>query len=166
MLHVVQREEFSKWWAEIEPSLLRIASHYTASSNAARDLVQDVAVLALRNASRFATADDLYRWTRPRVRWLMLDQLKKQQPLLLDEDVEQIAGQSTAVDQGLIIRDTMRSIAKLPAQQQAALRGMLEGRSTQEIAKDLQVTEATVRSLQRFARRKLIILLEEEGGAI
>jgi RNA polymerase sigma factor (sigma-70 family) len=161
MSDVTQWGDFVAWWVEVEANLLRVARRYNVSTETARDIVQDLAVLAIRNLDHFANELHFRHWVYSRLHWLMLDELRKQkhqfQPL---EDTKE---RSVPPDQErkLIMHEILGFISELPKQQQAALRGMLEGHSTKAIAKEIKVSEATVRSLQRYARKSLINLLTE-----
>lgn len=159
---MVQREEFARWWIETEPKLLKVAMHYSRSSDTAEEVVQDIAVLALGNLSRFATAGDFRRWAYVKIYWLVLDAYRGLKEQSLERTTEKAVPPTQ--EQELILQDIKRLIPKLPSRQQAVILGMLEGKSTETIARGLQVTEATVRSLRRFARNRLVTLLEREGG--
>ncbi len=157
---VAQRAEFTQWWIETEPSLFRLAQRYMASREAAQDLLQDVAILAIRELQRFADREEFRRWAHAKLRWFALDQLRSRRYQSLDWAPEQSTRPTQ--DQGLIVEHIFNLITNLPPRQRAVLRGMIEGRSTPEIARELQIAEPTVRSLQRFARRRLAALLRQE----
>ena len=142
----------------MEPRLLRAVQRYTGHSTA-QDLVQDVAVLALQNVARFATFDDFRRWAYTKLHWLVIDAAQAR-PQLLGQVSEKAIPPSQ--EQSVFLKHVLRLIAELPPQQQAVMRGLLEGDSYEEIAAQLRIAPATVRSLQRFARHKLITLLGEE----
>jgi RNA polymerase sigma-70 factor (ECF subfamily) len=160
---VGQFEELTKWWQKVEPSLMQLAFHYTNSSESAKELVQDVAVLTLRNLSRLPTEEEFHKWAHIRLHWLGLDRLrvgKGQSQTSLDDT----RGISTAPTQEreVLLNEVWRCIHRLPKRQRIVLSGMLEDRPNKEMANELQVTEATVRSLQRHARKSLIEMLIKE----
>ena len=158
----IQNLELGGWWTEVEPRLLQAARRYRPY-DVARDLVQDVAVLAVTNQDRFTQAEDFFRWARARLHWLLLDRFdaERRRPTVSAEKAPEPAVASTQ-EQDLMAREIRSLIEELPGRQQAVLRGIIEGRSTSEIAAELQVTEATVRSLRRFGCRALAILLGAE----
>lgn len=147
------------WWADTESGLLR-AARRRLSAEGAEDAVQDVAVLAVRHADRFSNLEDFRRWAHARLHWLILDRLFGKAPVRsLEQHREPVV--ASAQDQALIAQDLMRLITALPPRQYAIVRGMLEGRETKDLAREMGVTEATIRSLQRFARQRLAALLAE-----
>jgi RNA polymerase sigma factor (sigma-70 family) len=159
-------KDISQWWIEAEKSLFLAAQNYVDSSTA-QELVQDIAVLALENCpNSVRTAQQFKRWAYARLYWFALDELRLQKRRPQEQLEAVTAAQSIppSQEQELVIQDIWKSIAKLPRRQQAVLTGMMQGRSNEVLAKQLQISEATVRSLQRFARKRLILLLHEVQG--
>jgi RNA polymerase sigma-70 factor (ECF subfamily) len=160
---VTKWDEFAHWWVATEPGLLRAARKYNLSPEGAKDIVQDVAVLAIRNCDRFTSMYDFQHWAFARLHWLLLDEfrsLRRRPRELIAATAERSV--PPAQEQDLLILDIWRLIEQLPERQQAALIGMIEGRSPAYIARELNVKEATIRSLQRHARKKLVSLLAEQ----
>lgn len=154
-------EGFIEWWTKLEPSLLRVARWHLRSDEGAQDVVQDVAVLALRNADRFADAGEFQKWAYARLHWLVLGRRRafgatKQGKMKALDEVSEPWALPTQLNT-TIIGDL---ISKLPVRQRAVLERTLEGASDREIAETLNVDEATVRSLRRFARKRMSMLLQ------
>ena len=161
---VAEHKEFARWWVKAEPVLFRLASYYVRSPDAARELVQDIAVLALRNLTRFTSDKEFYSWANARLHWLALDELRIRKSRHPGPGRPTPQFTEPRQEQDLLIRELLGFIEKLPSRQREALLGMLEGKPNETIARNLEISEATVRSLQRFARKRLITLLGEKGG--
>jgi RNA polymerase sigma factor (sigma-70 family) len=170
---VIQRDELIRWWASIEPGLVRFARSYGRDLERSRDAVQDLAVLVLKQYSKaldeprenyvqFSGEEEFRRWVYARLHWIMLDRLRSTKPLL--EPLELVPESSVPPDQEqvLIVGDILKLIGDFPRNQKIALCRLIEGRSKKEIAQELHVEEATVRSLQRHARIRLANLLAEQ----
>lgn len=160
-------EEFARWWVTLEPGFIRTARRYGLSNEEASDVVQDVAVLAIRNQGQFDNVQDFRNWAFARLHWLLLDEIRHRR----NRPTESLAGSvepsiPPAQEHDFIVNELRRLIDQLPKQQRAALVGMLDGRSPAAIAQELNVKEATVRSLQRFGRQKLVSLLTEKEATL
>jgi RNA polymerase sigma-70 factor (ECF subfamily) len=158
--HVQTTEHLLLWWTELEPSLKRLAQRYAVDSESGSDLVQDLAVLVLQKGIRFDNRDAFAGWARARLRWLALDRLRLRTRLDGSAPPEQPV--APMQEQRLIATDIWQSLSRLPQRQQTALRLTLRGLSNSEIAEEMGITEATVRSLLRFARQALAAVLSEE----
>jgi RNA polymerase sigma factor (sigma-70 family) len=170
---VIQRDELIRWWANIEPTLVRFARSYGLNLESSRDAVQDLAVLVLKQYSKavrdrgkdysqFADEKEFKRWAYARLHWIMLDQFKSTKLIL--EPIEHIPEKSVppGQEEALIVGDIVNLIDELPSNQRIALLGSLKGQTNEDIAQQLQVKEATVRSLQRYARIRLAALLARQ----
>lgn len=158
-----QWNEFVNWWVIIEPELLRTARRYNISAEAARDVVQDVAVLSIRDYARFTNQHDFRQWVHARLHWLLLDEVRENRAKAVE--TSEIALEHSippTQEKDLIISEIQRLVDQLPKRQRAAMIGMLEGRSPTTIAREMNVEVATVRSLQRFAKKRLVQLLTEQ----
>jgi RNA polymerase sigma factor (sigma-70 family) len=125
--------------------------------NRAADVVQDVAVLALRNFDRFGSIDDFARWCIVRGKWLALDELARgrRRPQVPIEAVEA----SLPADEETNIRDVLPLIERLADRQRQVVVYKLMGYRTGEIARAMRIEESAVRSHWRFA---LLALSSEE----
>lgn len=150
--------DVARWWRAAEPGLLRLASRYTGSIDSARDLVQDVAVLAIQREGRFGSEEDFQRWARARIRWFALDYLRLQRRY--SSGVPDTATPAN-VDDRLAAEEILIAVNALPNRQRDVVRRMIAGEEIRAIAKALGIAEATVRSVQRFARQSLRRILEE-----
>ena len=61
------------------------------------------------------------------------------------------------------LREIYDAIELLPPQQRRVMQGILEDKSEFRLAEELNVSEATVRSLRRFGRIRLAAILEKGG---
>jgi RNA polymerase sigma factor (sigma-70 family) len=155
------RSEFAKWWAEAEPDLLRMALGFGLGDNA-RDIVQDVAVLALMQSERFSEFEEFKKWARARIHWLSLDELTRRRRLGTDlDDVIATVRVGPTQEQMTTAAELRKCVQKLPNRQREAMKRCLQGKSVTEIARELGIVAATVRSLLRFARRALFRQLSE-----
>ena len=144
------RQTFLKWWAEVEPELIKASRRYGTTPDDAADAVQDIALLALKNYQRFNEKSNFKKWALARLHWRTLDNLRRistYEPI----DPEEVAApveetQSDNVD------DLMQLLGQLPKRQKQVILMTIEGHSTTAIAQKMDITEATVRSLRRFAK--------------
>jgi RNA polymerase sigma factor (sigma-70 family) len=148
------------WWTELEPSLKRLAQRYAVDSESASDLVQDLALLVLQKGIRFDNRDAFAGWARARLRWLALDRLRLRTRLGGGRPPEQPVAPTQ--EQRLIAAEVWQSVSRLPHRQQTVMRLTLRGLSNAEISEEMGITEATVRSLLRFARQELAAALSED----
>ena len=145
------------WWMHEQPRLLRLAQSYLRGAALAEDVVQNVAVLSLEHRSDFANREEFGRWARARVRWMCIDQLRYATKFS-HHDIDSRASAPNQEDR-LVATELFESIAALPPRQRAVMRLTITGSTNKEIAEQLGVTEATVRSLQRFGRHALVEIL-------
>lgn len=158
-----QWNEFVSWWVAVEPELLRTARRYNIKAEAARDVVQDVAVIAIRDHEKFTNQHDFQKWVHARLHWLLLDEARANRARTVEtSDATLDHSIPPTQEEDLIISEIWRLVNQLPKRQRAAIIGMLEGRSPTTIARELNVEVATVRSLQRYAKQKLVQLLTEQ----
>jgi RNA polymerase sigma factor (sigma-70 family) len=162
--------QFLAWWLETEPTLLRFARSYGLSAGEAHDVLADVVVLALSKRPDFATVEDFKRWALARVRWRILDEMRLARKVitlpseLLPEAYSRKNEQQEFEDReerrrvACVLHD---AVARLPSHQRAVIEGDAAGKTSDVIAAQLGVTQATVRSLRRFARRRLAALLTD-----
>jgi RNA polymerase sigma-70 factor, ECF subfamily len=150
------------WWGEIEPRIIALGQRYLDSHDAALDLAQDVAFQAFMEIDRFTDAQHFTAWTMTRARWLALDQLKVRRRVRamdhLSETDLAVVGQESREAEDLL-GEVRNVVATLPPRQRVVLERTIDGASISEIARELAVSEATVRSLLRHARYRLSKLL-------
>lgn len=154
----LQREQFEGWWLESQKRLLARATWLTGSPDRGLDLVQDLAVLALRQFDRrpFSTAEEFSRWAYLRLRWMALDRLRLNQRRGSESLSARVQDPPTSREVSAILLSALkRGLRDLPTRQKTVLKRVWAGRTTREIAADLGITEATVRSSLRHARLRL-----------
>lgn len=155
------------WWEEIRPHLLKVLGRYTVSlgHDVRADLEQDLACLAWKNRPQFSDVNHLRRWLMQRARWRALDTIrsnKRVQKLLSEWQVEKKTFSEFQPEELNSLQVIMNTVESLPAQQREVILGGLKGKSENQLALELNVSKATVRSLRRFGRIKLYSLLSEK----
>ncbi|MCI0691610.1 sigma-70 family RNA polymerase sigma factor [candidate division KSB1 bacterium] len=143
---------FTEWWTHIESAIFTIGRKYLRSTDAAQDLAQDVAISALLKFSSFRDRDHFEAWTLTRARWLALDRLHFKR--LEKSPVDALTDSATPEDTAQL-SEILEIISRFPQNQKTALLMTYEGHTTSEIAAELGVKPATVRSLKRHARYRL-----------
>ena len=144
------------------PILRKSAARLVRSYSVADDLVQDVAVLALRLGVQFDfdSQEAFQRWALRRIRWYALDYLKNSMRLVTIGDGAQLEFSSAEGADPMNAAATTRAITDalnaLPPRQRAVATRKLQGEVNSEIASHLKITESTVRSLWRFARQRMV----------
>ena len=172
---MIQRDELIRWWANIEPMLVRFARSYGLDIENAQDVVQDIAVLVLKKYSeaasdpeethsQFVDEGKFKHWVYARSHWILLDRFRSTKLVLESIDFVPERSVSPNQEEALIVKDILSLVEELPTNQRTVLQGLIKGRSREEIATELHVKEATIRSLQRYARVKLAALLAKQEG--
>jgi RNA polymerase sigma factor (sigma-70 family) len=158
---VLGHSEFIQWWAETEPDLLRMARSFGLRETA-EDVVQDVAIIALKQRQRFSELTEFRKWARARTYWLSLDQLAAQAKKGTSLDaVISSAAVGPEQEQMATMAELWEHIQKLPPKQREVMGRSLHGQSVEEMAGGLAVASATIRSLLRFARLNLLRQMSE-----
>ncbi len=149
-----EQERFLAWWAPVEGTIVAIAMKILSSSDLAAEVAQDIAVAAWQGRSRFDTAEDLQRWCVKRGKWLALDRfrLRKRRLGLLRRYTARLRPPSPPADD---ILDLAEHVDRLPDRQRRVIKAYFEGRSDGQVAAELGVERATVRSLRRYALQRL-----------
>ncbi len=166
-LSLEQDNELTQWWTSYEKDLLRQAQRYGFQKDAAQDIVQDVAILALCHLKKgkvFSGEDEFKRWVKSRLHWLALSYFRTsrhitQEPLDVAAELSILGSQ----EQGTFLQELIRSADMLPVKQKEVFKRVLVGERPSDIAEELDMSEATVRSNLRFARKRIIDLLLIEG---
>jgi RNA polymerase sigma factor (sigma-70 family) len=150
--------ELGVWWKEEQPKLIGLARSYLRSGELAEDVVQNLAILCLERQQSFASREDFARWARTRVRWMCIDQLRYTVRFSHDQSIDSRASAPNQEDR-LNATELVEAVNALPPRQRSVMRLTVAGATNPEIARQLGITEATVRSLQRFGRHALAELL-------
>lgn len=168
-------QDFERWWESTAPFLLQVARMF--SQVAAADIVQEVAIMAVLEMRRadnvgkefiWESEHHFRNWARQRVRWLGIDYLRREARFAYIENIDAIPSlrveDRSDEEQDNRQKQILAALTKLPKRQQIVLGEYLKGKSTHSVAEALGISEATVRSLQRFARQRIVELLEKEGS--
>ena len=158
----MEASDFVQWWELVRPHLLKILKRYAASLVSVTDVEQDLAYMAWKERSRFSDLEHFRRWVIQRAMWRALDELRASRKA--HQVFSQIAeGEEMRVEpmQEHIVarREISDAIKLLPPQQQVVIRGLFKGKSDRELAMELKIDEASVRSLRRFGRVRLQSIL-------
>jgi len=138
----------------------------------ARDVVQDVVMSAILKVQElgsyeaflqpFESVADFARWCRTRCHWHLIDTFRYENRLIGFDAPHPLPFTAATQEDQTFAHELDGLIATLPKRQRTAIEGALLGCSVKELAEKMRVSEATVRSLQRFARVRLASMLEEE----
>jgi len=147
-----EEHRFGTWWERIEPGLQRAASRIAGPFG--NDIIQDIAVLAFRNWSRFETHEGFAKWCYVRARWLALDELarRRRHPT---ESIDVAEAELVAPDDQWPGPEVLSILDTLPSQQRNVAAYKLIGYDSEEIAEKLGIKVQTVRSHWRFALKSL-----------
>jgi RNA polymerase sigma factor (sigma-70 family) len=163
-------ERFVSWWLGVESRVIALGARFLGSRDAALDLAQDIAVVALDQFDVFKSQSHFDGWVLRRAKWVALDALRlerlhkakaEREAQLQQEEAATEYGSSQ--DAGLDIEEVTAALSRLPERQRLAIEGAIAGDSTGQIAERMAISEATVRSLIRFARLRLLDLLSDTG---
>lgn len=150
-------------------AMLAVGARLLGTSEAAEDLAHDVLLEAWRRADAYeATRGSVRAWLLIRMRSRALDQLRSarvKREVVTDVTPDRAIqnGEDPALSPDR--RRVARCLAELPSEQRAVLElGYFEGKSSSEIASDLDVPIGTVKSRVAAGLRKLRVALEG-GGA-
>jgi RNA polymerase sigma-70 factor, ECF subfamily len=145
---------------ELVPRLRRYARALVGDRAAADDLVQDTLERALGKLHLYRPGSDLRAWLFTVMHNVHVNQIRAVRATdPIDEDMPELA-QRPAQQDGLLVRDLERSIARLPTEQREVLLLIaLEGLSYEETARTLGIPIGTVMSRLSRAREKLRAML-------
>lgn len=160
-----EQARLAGWADRYAPRLYRAAALATGDDDLARDLVQEVFLVAARRGAGFAARSAPYTWlygilknlirTRRRTERRRADKLQAERPALRVVDPEQQTGR--AQDRARV----RAAVAALPEAQQAVVALFyLEERSVAEVAAELGLPPGTVKSRLHEARAALRWALE------
>ena len=152
-------QEFGKWWAESEQQLLGVARRYGANPDDSRDVVQDLAVLAIQNYERFSEKAEFRRWAFARLHWLILDRFRFARRTSVEFSQDLVPPVQPRQESEIFADEMLELVRTLPTRQQEVVMMTIQGHSAAAIAEKMGITEATVRSLRRFGRSHLAALL-------
>ena len=159
---ILEEQDFASWWQEASKGVKRRLKRYESDIDP-EDVAQNLAMVVWRKWP-LLTDQSLIEG---KAEWLALDALRASKRVRrvfsqMEEGVEGEVGPNQ--EQQIALRELERAIKALPPKQRAVIIGMYAGKTETDLAKELNIDEATVRSLRRFGRIKLIKLLEKERG--
>src|SRR6476469_2720483 len=137
--------------------LLRAARRYLPDARA-EDAVQQAYIAAWSALQRGDDVRDLRAWLYRIVHNTALNQLRVSgyDYAELDEALRGTDAPQEEMERRAVVRQTLTGLAALPERQRAALlRIAIEGRTQEEVARELGVTEGAVRQLVHRARLTL-----------
>ena len=155
-------EELKRWWCSTESELIALADRFLHDSEQAIDVVQDVALELLQKSPEFNSEGHFRGWTYQAVAWRAFDRLRKDRRLRSLEF--EPAAADSATDKWLALESVREVLPRLPCRQRSVVEQMLNGKEDEEIASTLGLKESSVRSLRRFAIKRLIEELAERSG--
>ena len=165
---------FLEWWLKVEAHLLQALRKKGLAIDVAQDIIQEVAVIVVREVQaagsyeeflgRFRSLPEFLSWTRVRAGWLLLDKLRLDRRLRTAISKEQTASEPAQQEWTAYIEELRALIKDLPERQRHAITGLLEGLPPAEIARQMGISSASVRSLQRFGRVRLAGTLGGESA--
>src|ERR687897_879854 len=135
--------------------LLRAARRYLPEARA-EDALQQAYIAAWRALQRGDEVRDLRAWLYRIVHNTALNQLRSTgyDYAELEESLRGGSAPQEEMERRAVVRQTLTGLAALPERQrEALLRIAIEGRSQEEVARELGVTEGAVRQLVHRARR-------------
>lgn len=158
-------EEFRQGIEVLLPQLCRQALRLTRNSEKANDLVQATVLHALEQEASFFPGTDLGAWLRLLMRNLFFSEWRKRGREVEDPDellTHGIIGADNP-EEALLAKDQLSFLALLPDTFATPLALAAKGLSQEEIARQLNLAEGTVKSRISRGRRLLLLLIEEEN---
>lgn len=151
----LDEDRFLAWWTEIEPAVVSLGRRLLGTIEAARDLAQDVAVGALLRFGEIRDANHFRAWVLTRARWLALDRIRAQRRTVYGGEDSWPERPAPSGSENYDAGELLRLVGALPERQKAVMMRSIAGESVADIAAELGITPATVRSLLRHARFRL-----------
>jgi RNA polymerase sigma factor (sigma-70 family) len=160
------RERFTEWVKKSHEKLSRAARVFGRSSDVdAADIVQETLMGVLQHWEEFDSYDKFLAYCLVRVRWRALDFVRNRarhsrerlESDLSDTERAWVLQQPDNQDpEGMLMAEQLMSMIKqLPPRSRQVLLLSANGLNSFEIAKQLGITPASVRSLLRHARYRL-----------
>lgn len=129
----------------------------------ARDLSQEVFIKAWRSLSSLKKNESFASWLRSIAARVACDELRSRkrhiQPSSFDPDFDIIDKNSSPEEQVIVIDQIERALKDMSELRQACLRRFLDGLKPQAIARELNLSEGTVRTYISQARKELLAAL-------
>ncbi|MEV0027843.1 sigma-70 family RNA polymerase sigma factor [Nocardia sp. NPDC050793] len=150
---VEQREAFRAFYRDFTPKLVAFLIQHGARTVDAADIVQETMMLAWRN---WSTIEHPKTWTRTVASRNLVRRIASiTEDLIAEPEQSALLGSSHEVDDWVAQHDLVREMAALPPRQRQMMAWTLAGYKPGEIAEQLTLDPATVRSNLRKARKTL-----------
>ena len=147
--------------------MLAVCYRYVNDYDTAHDLMQDGFIKVFKNLESYRNECPLKNWISKVMVNNCLMHLRKEKKMLKAEleEADQLADDNTHFVDHLEMDIIMNSISKLPETLKMVLNMFaIDGYSYEEIAKQLELEEASVRSYVFRARKQLAIMLKQKTG--
>lgn len=144
--------DLNQIWENNFELFVRRAKRFGLGTSAAEDVIQDLAIEAIKRKSKFQDGEHFRHWALRVIRHRAIDYLAKNLPVPLGNASEQLpATESPPVWDSELTEFIRGAIEKLPSRQRELIERIQAGQSTSEIAKEMQIATASARSLKRHA---------------
>ena len=163
------RTELERLFVEHGGRVYTICGSILGNRQEAEDAAQQVFVSALRALQTGTVPRDAGAWLATIARHESWARSRRQPPVPLHVELPDLAQEDPAatVVRRAELTEAWRTIAELPrAQREALLLREVRGLGYDEVAADLRLSHASVRSLLSRARRTLRMQLEKDAGAL
>lgn len=148
-------EVFVERWRHTFPKLRRRLGGLGFSSEDVSDIAQDVALRLLRNRTMGIDGSHFEAIVMRTARWAAADRFRLSRRSLVIEGPGQDEAQGFEADGESAVR-IRQALESLSVREKEVLLLSVEGAAQDEIARRLQISPATVRSILRFARSRLM----------
>ena len=154
-----QEEQFADFYRSSVPRIMAYLMYRGASSSEAADATQEAMTRLL---SRWTSVAHPYTWTRTTARHVYVEHLRRREDIVTG-DVPDLPDIQVAKDiDDMINRHSLITLLnQLPTMQRTIMALSLDGDSPVEIAEELKISPATVRSNLRHARHRVRSLMSE-----
>lgn len=152
------------WLQQGYASVLRAVQRLGLSTAEAEDVIQDALIGLLGSERTFSSYDQFLAYLQTGARWRALDSWRRMfreatpESQLSEADRDRFFDHSVddgVLDTNIFALELERQMAELPAKSLEVVRLSMVGLNSFEIAKQLGIKPASVRSLLRFARYRL-----------
>ncbi|MBA3495395.1 MAG: sigma-70 family RNA polymerase sigma factor [Gammaproteobacteria bacterium] len=159
------RARFERLWPNVLPMLLGIFRRKGLAEHA-QDLAQQVALRLMMRLDKISSDEQMKAYALTAARWIMADYWRTLPPVeAAIENAPEEASHFDAPADALEARQTARAVLEgLTPRENEVVTRLTDGQSIAEIARAMGITVATVRSLLRFARHRILTLLANGEG--
>lgn len=148
---------FERVWPKLLPILLS-AFRRRGLGDQAQDLAQQVALRLILNLERIESDEQLKAYALTAARWVMADHWRAFVPA--EGDVAALADLEsdapTPSDAVEARESAFHALTRLTPREAEVVERVLQGQTIGDIARAMGITAATVRSLLRFARHRIV----------